>query len=171
MIRFALYPIRRMRSLEINHWNLWCLPFIWYLVFHWRFFYFFLFIYLQLAIVMDTRDVADSTWNCTSFLAVYRVAFAWIVDMQQLDDTVTIAKRAITVIHPNQLAIAKCANVSISREYWTSIPFIQNGNRGAFALKRFIIDFHRNKLPLIVFFFVRYSCCFLMHCVAVFRKR
>lgn len=105
---------------HINHLNLWCLPlFIHFNIYHFGFcfkqlfyFSFFSIEHFQLVTVMDTRDVAVSIWNCINFRAVYRVVFAWIVDMQQLDVIATTAKKAIIAIHPNQLAIVKCASVS-----------------------------------------------------------
>lgn len=67
---------------------------------------------------MDTLVAAASIWNCISCRVVFRVEFVWIVDMQRLDVIVTSVKKAITVIQPNRLQVAKYASVSTYAYYF-----------------------------------------------------
>lgn len=67
---------------------------------------------LQFAIATATPDVVVLIWNCLSYQDVYRVAFAWNVDTQQLAAIVIIVKKDITAIHWNQSITGKFVNVS-----------------------------------------------------------
>lgn len=69
-------------------------------------------LYLQRAIVMDMQDDAVSVWTCTSYLAVYQVAFVQSVVIQQQVDIAITVKRDTIKIQRNLYTIVKFANVS-----------------------------------------------------------
>lgn len=101
----------------------------------------------QCIIVVDITEKSVLTCIFHCFLVIFIE-----VDMRPRADTVIIAKKAITVIQPKQLAIAKCANVSIFN--WKTHSFRKKSLVGwtglaLFPLQRFVIDFHRNKLRFV----------------------
>lgn len=100
-----------------------------------------------------------------------------ISGMQQLEGIVTIVRKAITVIQPNQLAIAKCASVSNSNQNICNRIYhsLRMKNIGAFPLQQFVIDFQCNKLRFVLyyygsFFSIEFFFCFVSFEIWNFNK-
>lgn len=61
---------------------------------------------------MDMPDDVVSIWNCTSYRAVFRVEFVWIVDTIPQVDIVITAKKDSTETQPSRSPTKKRADVS-----------------------------------------------------------
>lgn len=71
---------------------------------------------MQRASVMDTRENADLTWNCTGYQEETLEAFVSDVGTILRDDTAIIARKAITETLLNLLPTGK--RVEVSFVFW-----------------------------------------------------